>query len=131
MLSMKWTCTVYTMYTYHAFAKASQTFRNHGITTSFHRKGVRLPTSYSLKGLPFNLRLTQNSQILLQHASCLIYNLMTQLVSPVTHSNRAHYCSHCCYQWTHWHPNGKELYCRAINLCGQHLQNGCLTCSSS
>ena len=27
--------------------------------------------------------------------------------------------------------NGKELYRRAITLCGQHLQNGCLTCSSS
>ena len=89
---------------YHTFAKASQTFRNHGMTTSFRRKGVRLPTNCSLMGLPINLGLTQNSHVLVQHASCLIYNLMTQLVSPVTHSNHAHYCSHCCYQWTHWHP---------------------------
>lgn len=135
MLSMKCTCIVYTMYTYHAFAKASQTFRNHGITTSFHRKGVRLPP-YQLFFEGLTYQLGTDAEQSSSGAACIMPDIQSN--DPVSvPSNSFKPCPLLFSLLLSVDPlapcinNGKELYCRAITLCGQHLQNGCSTCSSS
>ena len=135
---MKSTCIAYTTYTYHASAKDSdsdfqESWNNHQLSS----EGSKTPYQLFFEGLTFQLGTdTEHPNASVPSMVCNMPDIQSNDPVSVPY-NSFKPCPILFSLFLSVDPlapsitNGKELYCRAINLCDQHLQNGCLTCSSS
>ena len=130
---MKWICIAFITCTHPEFVKASQSFRNHGTTTNFHQSGSKIPYQLFFEGLLHQLEnKDDHSNIVVPHDMPIDIHSNDQVCVPTKFFKPCPVLFSVLLSVNPLAPsieNGKELFRTAINLCGQHLQIGCSTCS--
>ena len=134
ILSMKSTCIACIMYTYHASAKVSD-FQESWNSHQLSSEGSKTPNQLFFEGITFQRQIgTEQANVT---AAGNVSDIDLQSNDPVSvPGNSFKSCPVSFSLLLSVDPlapsiqRGKEHYHSAVNLCAQHLQNGCLSCSS-